>query len=403
MSGGEGSNRKLWDKGYKISSLVEKFTVGNDYLVDMVLVKYDCLATIAHARMLHKVGIYSEDELSRITDELNNIIKLSESGKFEITPEQEDCHTAIENYLVAKVGEAGKKIHMYRSRNDQVLTALRLYYKDKLKEIVKQIENFQMVLKDFRRKFGRIRIPGYTHTRKAMPTTVEMWAECWIDSMKDNKRRLLSTLDLIDQSPLGAGAGYGLPAKINRGFTARLLNFKRIQKNPIYCMNSRGKFEADIIHTLSLISFDLNKLATDIIFYSMPEIGVFILEKSICTGSSIMPHKTNPDVFEVMRANHHVINSLEQQVKNISSNLISGYHRDFQLQKEAIIKSFHIVLTSLEVATHVFQFVKVDRKRAKKLLTDELFSVEEAYKLSMEKGIPFREAYSIITKKYCCK
>ena len=403
MSGGEGSNRKLWDKGYKISSLVEKFTVGNDYLVDMVLVKYDCLATIAHARMLHKVGIYSEDELSRITDELNNIIKLSESGKFEITPEQEDCHTAIENYLVAKVGEAGKKIHMYRSRNDQVLTALRLYYKDKLKEIVKQIENFQMVLKDFRRKFGRIRIPGYTHTRKAMPTTVGMWAECWIDSMKDNKRRLLSTLDLIDQSPLGAGAGYGLPAKIDRGFTARLLNFRRIQKNPIYCMNSRGKFEADIIHTLSLISFDLNKLATDIIFYSMPEIGVLVLEKSICTGSSIMPHKTNPDVFEIMRANHHVINSLEQQVKNISSNLISGYHRDLQLQKEAIIGSFRIVLTSLEIAIHVFQFVKVDRKRAKELLTDELFSVKEAYKLSMEKGIPFREAYSIITKKYCCK
>ena len=260
---------KLWNK-YKLDKEIKDFTVGEDFIFDKKLVKYDCIASVAHAKMLNKIGVLKKEETNKIIKELNNIVNLSEKGRFKILKEEEDCHTAIENYLTRQLGDLGKKIHTGRSRNDQVLTALRLYYKDELKESERLVGDLVEEMKGFVRKYGRIKFPGYSHARKAMPSSIAMWGESFIESMKDNLKLINWTFELIDQSPLGTGAGYGLPIKVDRSYTAKLLGFKKVQKNPIYVQNSRGKFEATILHTLSQIMFDLNKIASDLIIFSLP-------------------------------------------------------------------------------------------------------------------------------------
>ena len=266
---------KLWQKKYKLNDKIEEFTVGNDFLLDTKLVKYDCIASIAHAKMLCKMGILTKDEYNKLVNALNEIIQLDKESKFMINKEDEDCHTAIENYLVKKLEDIGKKIHTARSRNDQVLTALRLYYKDEIKEILKEIETFVKTLEDFKGKNSNVEIPGYTHMRKAMPSSVGLWAEAFIESMEDNKKLLMSVLELVDQSPLGTGAGYGVPLKIDRTMTADELGFKKVQNNPIYAQLSRGKFESSIVHALTQVMLDLNKMSSDLILFSMPEFGYF--------------------------------------------------------------------------------------------------------------------------------
>lgn len=390
---------KLWQKQYKLNKAVEKFTVGDDYILDLRLVKYDCLASIAHEKMLAKIGILTSADAKKLEAALKEIIALDAKGKFTIMPEDEDCHTAIENYLTKKLGVLGKKIHTARSRNDQVLTALRLYYKDQLVACQKSVNKLTSTLRAFDKKFGKIVLPGYTHMRKAMPSSVKMWAESFIDSMRDNLKSAAYASDLIDQSPLGTGAGYGLPVKIDRDFTAILLGFKKNQINPIYTQNSRGKFESAILHALGQIMFDANKISSDLIMFSMPEFGYFELPKEFCTGSSIMPQKKNPDVFELLRAKYHVVVSYENQVRGIVSNLPSGYNRDFQLLKEPVFKSFDITQASLLVLAEVFKTLKVNVENCKLALTPELYATEEVYKL-VAKGMPFREAYKIIAKKY---
>lgn len=388
---------KLWEKGYKLNKQVEDFIVGEDYILDQKLVKYDCVASIAHAKMLGKIGILKKEEVQKLVNELNRIIELHKKGKFEILKEQEDCHTAIENHLTKKLGDVGKKIHTARSRNDQVLTTLRLCYKNELNECKKLIDELIKTITKFVKKYGAIKLPGYTHTRKAMPSSIAMWGNSFIDSMKDNLAILDSTLELIDQSPLGTGAGYGVPLKIDREFTANLLGFKRVQGNPIYTQHSRGKFESTILHILSQITFDLNKIASDLILFSMPELGYFELPKEFCTGSSIMPQKKNPDVLELLRAKYHVIVSYELQIKNAMSNLISGYNRDLQLTKGPTVKALEITKESLSIANLIFVNLKVNEDNCKKALTKEVYATEETYKL-VKKGIPFREAYQKIVK-----
>ena len=227
-----------------------------------------------------------------------------------------------------------------------------------------------------------------------MPSSISLWAESFIDSMKDNKNLLNHVYDLIDQSPLGTGAGYGLPIEIDRKMTAETLGFKKIQSNPIYAQNSRGKFESTILHGMSQVMFDLNKISSDLILFSMPEFGFFIIPAEFSTGSSIMPHKKNPDALELLRANYHKVISFQFQIKNIIANLISGYHRDFQLTKEPIINGFKITKESLNMMKFVIENLKVNPEKCKKAMTKEMFSTQEMYKL-VEKGIPFRDAYKI--------
>lgn len=390
---------KLWEKGYKLNKQVEDFTVGKDYILDQKLVKYDCFASMVHVKMLGKIGILKKSEVQKLIKEFNNIIKFDKKGKFKISREQEDCHTAIENYLTKKLGDLGKKIHTARSRNDQVLTALRLYYKEELNDCKKLVNDLIGTLKKFLRKYGKIKMPGYTHTRKAMPSSITMWGSSLIDSMKDNLKLIDFTLELIDQSPLGTGAGYGVPLKIDRNYTAKLLGFKKLQKNPIYTQNSRGKFESTILHTLTQIMFDLNKVVTDLIVFTMPEFGYFELPKEFCTGSSIMPQKRNPDVLETLRAKYYVVVSYEFRIKNIIGNLLSGYNRDLQLTKEPTMKGLEITKESLSVISLVFKNLKVDKEKCNKALTETVYKAERVYKL-VKKGVPFREAYRIISKEH---
>ncbi len=390
---------KLWEKGYKLNKQIENFTVGEDYIFDQKLVKYDCLASIAHAKMLGRVGVLKQLEVKKLVKELNNIIHLNNRGQFKISKKQEDCHTAIENYLTKKLGDLGRKIHTTRSRNDQVLTALRLYYKDELNDCKKLVCDLVKALTVFLKKYGKIKIAGYTHTRKAMPSSIGLWGNSFIDSMKDNLRLIDFTLKLIDQSPLGTGAGYGVPLKIDRNYTAKLLGFNKLQKNPIYTQNSRGKFESTILHVLSQVMFDLNKIATDLIVFTMPEFGYFEIPREFSTGSSIMPQKKNPDVLELLRAKYHVVVSYEFQVKNITSNLLSGYNRDLQILKEPTMKGLDITKESLSITNLIFKNLKVNKENCDKALTKEIYATEKVYKL-VKKGIPFRKAYKIISKEY---
>jgi len=403
MTGAKRENKsvamKLWEKKYRLNKQVEDFTVGDDYILDQKLIKYDVLASIAHAKMLGKVGILKKDEVQKLIIELNNIIQLDKQDKFRILKEQEDCHTAIENHLTKELGDLGEKIHTARSRNDQVLTALRLYYKEELNDCKRLINGLIKAIEKFIGKYGEIEFPGYTHTRKAMPSSISMWGNAFIDSMQDNLKGVNFVRELIDQSPLGTGAGYGIPLKIDRGYTAKLLGFRKPQENPIYTQNSRGKFESTILHTLTQIMFDLNKIATDLILFSMPELGYFELPKEFCTGSSIMPQKENPDVLELLRAKYHIVVSYEVQIKNIISNLISGYNRDLQLTKEPTMKGLEITKQSLSVMTLIFTNLKGNKEKCSRALTEDIYATEKVYEL-VKRDTPFREAYKTISEKY---
>jgi len=390
---------KLWDKGYELDRQVEAFTAGEDYMLDQWLVRYDCLGSIAHAEMLGKAGFLAEDEVSALTAELENIIELNTQGKFVIRKDQEDCHTAIENHLIERLGDTGKKIHTARSRNDQVLTALRLYYKDELAKCTGLVQELGEALGQFAGKFGTVEIPGYTHTRKAMPSSAGMWAGAFADSMQDNAEALQYAMKLIDVSPLGSGAGYGVPLAIDREYTAQKLGFRAVQENPVHVQISRGKFEADIVHALGRVVFDINRMSCDLITFSMPEFGYFELPDEFCTGSSIMPQKKNPDALELLRAHYHTVVSYEFQIKNTAANLISGYNRDLQLTKGPVMRSLAVTQECLRIMTLLMQKLRVNREKCEAAMTEELYATEEVYKL-VGQGVPFREAYRRIAQRY---
>jgi len=391
---------KLWKKGYSLNKEIEKFTVGNDFELDNKIVKFDCLASIAHAKMLKKIGVLTADEEKKLAAGLQEVMKLHKKGKFLIKQSDEDCHTAIENFLTAKYGNVGKKIHLGRSRNDQVLTALRLYEKHELSEIKGLLSEFKKVLNGLIKKHGSVQIPGYTHMQKAMPSSVKMWLGCFADAVDDDINMLDAVLKLVDQSPLGSAAGFGVPVfKLDKKMTSKLMGFSKVMENPMYCQMSRAKFEVAVLNLLTQIMHDLNKLATDLIMFSMKEFGFFSLPAEFCTGSSIMPQKKNPDVLELVRANYHVVLGEEFKVKSLIGNLISGYNRDVQLTKEPLFKSVDITKDCIKMLCLVISGLKVNKEACKKAMSKELFATEEAYKL-VKKGMPFRDAYKKVGKKY---
>jgi len=393
----------LWKKESELDKEVAGFTVGSDYLLDQRLVRFDCIASIAHAKALNKLNILSQAELDRVTAALEEIISLEPRGEFQITQEDEDCHTAIENYLTGKLGAAGRKIHTARSRNDQVLTAMRLYEKDELNQIASLLDGFMSALSSARDRYGQIQIPGYTHMQKAMPTTVGTWLGCFIDSAKDDQRLLASVLELIDQSPLGTAAGFGVPVfDIDREQSAKLLGFSRVQENPLYAQMSRGKFEAAILSVLVQVMYGLNKLSTDILLFSMEEFGFYSLPPELCTGSSIMPQKKNPDLLELVRASYHVVLAEEFKIKGIMGSLISGYNRDLQLTKGPLFESIDSTKDCILMMSLVISRLSVNEPRCKAACTDELFATERAYEL-VKKGMPFRDAYKKISQEFIKK
>ena len=398
-----GSSRmKLWDKkaaaGGRPKAVCD-FTAGEDHILDQRLVKHDCRASIAHARALGKAKILSKSDAARLVNELENIIALDAAGKFRIRADEEDCHTAIENHLTRALGEAGKRIHAGRSRNDQVAAAIRLCYKDELWAVRKTAQGLSSEIRTFCQKHGRVQMPGYTHTRKAMPSTVGIWAGSFLDAIADSLRILELSAELFDRCPLGSAAGYGSPVELDREYTSELLGFGSVQRNPLYVQNGGGKLEAFLLHAISQLMLDMNKMATDIVLFTTGEFGYFTLPDELCTGSSIMPQKKNPDVLELVRAKYHVVTSLESRVLGISGNLISGYNRDLQLTKGPVMEAFDTVKDCLAMMSLVMKGLGVDTARCKSAMTEELYAAKRAHEL-VRKGMPFRDAYRKVGRKY---
>lgn len=390
---------QLWKKKTEPDPEILRFTSGEDPILDQRLIPYDCKASIAHAKMLGKIGILTSDEVQKLVQELEHIMTLHQEGQFTIAPEQEDCHTAIENHLTQVLGPLGEKIHTARSRNDQVLAALRLFYKDAIHSIREKTQALINVLHSFSQRFGHIAIPGYTHTRKAMPSSIGLWTGGYREAFQDDLKLLDFVAELMDQSPLGTGAGYGIPLEIDRAFVAKEAGFSRVQGNPIYVQLSRGKFESTLVHSLAQLLLDVNRMATDLIVFSMPEFGFFVLPEAFCTGSSIMPQKKNPDVLELLRAKYHAVSARSQELQSLVANLISGYHRDLQLSKKPVMEALDITSECVEILRRVIENLQVDEKACQKAMTKELFATEEVYAL-VKKGIPFREAYRQVAKRY---
>ena len=388
---------KLWDKGQLLDKQVEAFTAGDDPALDMQLVPYDCAASKAHARMLAGIGVLDDKELADLLAGLDEIVRLHEAGEFEISAADEDCHTAIENFLTDRCGEAGKKIHTARSRNDQVLTALRLYEKDAVAEISTAVDVLIKAVEAQRAKHGDVALPGFTHTRKAMPASIDMWFGAYAAALADDQKLLAAVANIIDQSPLGSAAGFGLPLEIDREATAKELGFASVQPT-MYCQNSRGKFEAMLIDAAGQVMGDLARMADDLILLSMPTFGFFALPAELTTGSSIMPHKQNPDVLELIRGYRGVVAGASVTVKTICDLSLSGYHRDLQLTKGPAMRSLAVTIQCLAMMTRVFEGLTVDAERCKAAMTDELFATEKVYDL-VRQGMSFRDAYRQVAKE----
>lgn len=385
--------KKLWQtKTTKLHPLIEEYTVGNDHELDKNLLEFDIKASIAHAKALKKANIITDKECETLADGLKDTLELFEKGEFEIKQSDEDCHTAIENYLVEKYGDLGKKIHTGRSRNDQVLVATRLYTKKKLKEISGKLVELQKVFLKIAKEYEFVSLPGYTHTRRAMPSSVGHWAAAYLEELINNHLILESAFKLNNQNPLGAAAGFGVNLDIDRNYTTELLGFGRTQINSLYCVNSRGLIENYILSVLSQIMLTLGRLATEMIWMTTAEFDFFDLPFEFTTGSSIMPQKRNPDVFEILRGNVSMVIGFQTQIRDICKNLISGYNRDTQLTKEPLIKGLDIVKKSLKVTVLVMSGVKPKVEHLNNSLTPELFATYEANKYVKE-GMPFRDAY----------
>ncbi len=391
---------KLWNKGIELDKQVEAYTVGSDPQIDLFMLPYDCQASIAHAKMLKKIGVLTQKEAEQLVAGLGEIIKLAAAHKFTIEQSDEDCHTAIENYLTSKFGEAGKKIHTGRSRNDQILVALALYQIDQLKTVKELAAAFISACKSSKKKYGSIGFAGYTHMQKAMPSSIGQWLGCYEDAMSDNLILIDAQLKLLDQNPLGTGAGYNIPVfNLDRKMTAKELGFSKVQENPIYAQHARGKFAASTLSVLTQVMYDLNKFATDLTLFSMAEFGYAKLPAEFTTGSSIMPQKRNPDVCELMRAKYHVCLGEEFKVKSMMANLMFGFNRDMQLTKEPLVNAMQITQSSLSIAALILEKLEFDKKKCEASLTPELYATEEAYKL-VKGGMPFRDAYKKVGEKY---
>ena len=383
---------KLWYKDYELNELLEKFTVGNDYILDKRLVVSDCVSSIAHIHMLSSIGIIREDEYTALRSALTDIIKADLEGKFEIRPSDEDCHTAIEGYLTEKLGDAGKKVHTGRSRNDQVLTATRFYTKTFILKIMEKALGLVDSLVAFAERNKDVPMPGRTHMQIAMPSSVGLWAGAFAEEILDCIRFLKSAYELNNRCPLGSAASYGVPIPLKRELTASLLGFGGIQNNVLCANNSRGKIESMIVDALEQLTMTYAKMAQDLIIFSMPEFGYFSLPASLCSGSSIMPQKKNPDGLELLRAKAASVSGYSNGIKNIIRALPSGYNRDFQETKEILFRVLDTAYSSTMVMKLTIDELEVNKETLLGCFTPDIFATDEALRL-VAGGMSFRDAY----------
>jgi len=386
---------KLWDKGYSTDKKIDIFTVGNDRELDLVLAKYDVIGSLAHAKMLHKIGLLSKEEINSVIKELENILQNIEDGKFTIEDSFEDVHSKVEFLLTEKLGDTGKKIHTARSRNDQVLVDVHLYLKDELKEIKDQtIELFdQLIL--LAKQHEKVLLPGYTHLQVAMPSSFGMWFSAYAESLIDDVYFINAAYKVVDQNPLGSAAGYGSSFPIDREDTTKTMGFETLKYNSVAAQMSRGKTEKSVAFAMSSVAGTLSKFAYDICLYMSQNFGFVSFPDELTTGSSIMPHKKNPDVFELIRGKCNKIQALPFELTMISNNLPSGYHRDLQLLKEGLLPAIQTLKSCLEMFTYSLQNIQVNTNILDDKKYDYLFSVEEVNDL-VQNGTPFRDAYKIV-------
>ena len=386
---------KLWDKGYSIDKKIENFTVGNDREIDMYIAKYDVVASLAHAKMLESINIISSDELQKLEEGLNNLLKQIEEGSFAIEEQFEDIHSKIEFELTKKYGEVGKKIHTARSRNDQVLVALQLYYKENLSVVYSKTNALFDTLLQLAEAHKEKLLPGYTHLQVAMPSSFGLWFSAYAELLIDDVYLLNAVKKIVDQNPLGSAAGYGSSFPIDRDYTTNELGFSTLKFNVVAAQLSRGKSERAVANALGSLSNTLGRFAMDICLYMSQNFGFISFPDELTTGSSIMPHKKNPDVFELIRGKCNKIQSLHTEMLLITNNLPSGYHRDFQILKENMINAIEDIKDILDIFNYAIQQIIVKDID----LTDEkykyLFTVDSINNLVID-GLSFREAYQKI-------
>ncbi len=383
---------KLWEKNFEVNKEIERFTVGKDRDMDLYLAKYDVMGSMAHITMLESIGLLEKDELDKLLVELKNIYAICERGEFKIEEGVEDVHSQVELMLTQKLGDMGKKIHSGRSRNDQVLIDLKLYTRHELKEIVDSVKILFDELIGKSNQYKDVLMPGYTHLQIAMPSSFGLWFGAYAEGLADDMLFLQAAYKMTNRNPLGSAAGYGSSFPLNRTMTTKLLGFDSMDYNVVYAQMGRGKMERNVAFALSTVAGTLAKMAFDACMFNCQNFNFVKLPKECTTGSSIMPHKKNPDVFELIRAKSNKIQSLPQQIMLIMNNLPVGYFRDLQIIKEVFLPAFDELKDCLQMAAYIINKMEVNKNILDNPIYDPMFSVEEVNKLASA-GMPFRDAY----------
>lgn len=383
---------KLWSKGFEINKEIERFTVGRDREMDLYLAKYDVMGSMAHITMLNSIGLIADDELPVLLKELRKIYAICEKGEFVIEDDIEDVHSQVELMLTRALGDMGKKIHSGRSRNDQVLVDLKLFTRAALREVVEGTKTLFDELIAKSEQYKNVLMPGYTHLQIAMPSSFGLWFGAYAESLTDDMLYLQSAYKMTNRNPLGSAAGYGSSFPLNRQMTTDLLGFDTMNYNVVYAQMGRGKLERNVAFSIAGLAGTLAKLAFDACMFNSQNFQFVKLPKECTTGSSIMPHKKNPDVFELIRAKSNKLQSLPTQVTLIQNNLPCGYFRDLQIIKEVFLPAFDELKDCLNMTAYIINKIEVREDILDNPMYDPIFSVEEVNRLAVE-GMPFRDAY----------
>ncbi len=383
---------KLWSKGFEPDKMIEQFTVGNDRELDLRLARYDVQGSMAHIRMLESIGLLKSDELEVLLKALGEIAEVIERGEFRIEDGVEDVHSQVEFMLTARLGDIGKKIHSGRSRNDQVLVDLKLFMRDELRRIAKAVERLFTRLQALSEEHKDKLMPGYTHLQVAMPSSFGLWFGAYAESLVDDMQMLAAAYNVANQNPLGSAAGYGSSFPLDREMTTRLLGFETLHYNVVAAQMSRGKTERAASMAIASIASTLGHLAMDVCMWMCQNFGFVSFPDELTTGSSIMPHKKNPDVFEIMRGKCNRLQSVPNEIALLTANLPLGYNRDLQLLKDIIFPATTELIECLDMAEFMLRHIRVKDGIVNDPRYDYLFTVEEVNRLVLE-GMPFREAY----------
>ncbi len=389
---------KLWQKSTDVNKRVEAFTIGNDQELDLLLAPYDILGSLAHIEMLESIGLLTGEELKVLSAELKQLYQLARAGELTIDPGMEDIHSQVEFLLTKKLGEVGKKIHSGRSRNDQVLVDLKMYFRGEIEEIVGLVKSLSDTLLSQSERYKDVLIPGYSHMQVAMPSSIGLWLGAYAESLSDDLIALRAAFDVANKNPLGSAAGYGSSFPIDRVKTTALLGFEEPNYNVVYAQMTRGKSEVALATAMASVAATLSKLAMDVCLYAGQNFGFLSFPDELTTGSSIMPHKKNPDVFELVRGRCNQLLSLPNELNLILSNLPSGYHRDLQQLKEHLFPGIQTLKQCLDIVDFSLSQVKVNPDVINDSRYDYLFTVELVNQLVLD-GMPFRDAYKEVGKR----